>query len=102
MILNAYAVLDGFLGVLRLCLALLTVLLAFAAWRASHRRRGEESPPLGEERGTLLYLTAFVLVALSIVSWPVLYLLLQSYVAEWPGAMCIYGVTQIGAGSVGM
>jgi len=27
--------------------------------------------------------------------------LLQSYVPEWPGVMCIYGVTQIGTGSLG-
>jgi hypothetical protein len=30
-----------------------------------------------------------------------LYLLLQSYVREWPGVMCIYGVTRIGTGSAG-
>jgi hypothetical protein len=36
-----------------------------------------------------------------VVSWPLLYLLLQSYVSEWPGIMCIYGVTRIGAGSIG-
>jgi hypothetical protein len=38
---------------------------------------------------------------LNLASWPLFYLLLQSYVAEWPGVMCIYGVTQIGAGSLG-
>src|SRR5262249_763476 len=27
--------------------------------------------------------------------------LLQSYVPEWPGVMCIYGVTQVGTGSLG-
>src|SRR5205085_9843824 len=27
---------------------------------------------------------------------------LQSYVPEWPGIMCIYGVTQIGSGSTGI
>jgi hypothetical protein len=28
-------------------------------------------------------------------------MLLQSYVNEWPGVMCIYGVTQVGRGSIG-
>src|SRR5262249_49616077 len=38
---------------------------------------------------------------LNLLSWPLFYLLLQSYVPEWEGVMCIYGVTRIGAGSVG-
>jgi hypothetical protein len=42
------------------------------------------------------------LLGLNVVSWPILYLLLQSYVAEWPDVMCIYGVTRIGAGSIGV
>ena len=40
-------------------------------------------------------------VGLGLASWPLLYLLLQSYVPEWPDVMCIYGVTRVGAGSVG-
>ena len=39
---------------------------------------------------------------LEVASWPILYLLLQSYVREWPGVMCIYGVTRIGEGSAGI
>jgi hypothetical protein len=48
-----------------------------------------------------LYLLAVLLAGLNIASWPVVYLLLQSYVPEWPEAMCIYGVTRVGTGSVG-
>src|SRR3954447_3858665 len=44
---------------------------------------------------------AGLLLAVNVLSWPVLYLLLQSYVPEWPGVMCIYGVTRVGAGSLG-
>jgi hypothetical protein len=101
MILNAYAVLDGFLAILRLGLGLLVIFLALATWRARRRRGDEVIASKREERGTLLFLAAFALVGLAIVSWPVFYLLLQSYIPEWPGVMCIYGVTQIGAGSVG-
>ena len=39
--------------------------------------------------------------ALNVLAWPIFYLLLQSYVTEWPGVMCIYGVTRVGAGSLG-
>src|SRR5262245_17434632 len=101
MILNGYAVLDGFLAILRLGLGVLVVLLALAACHVSHRRGDEAIASRQEERGTLLSLAAFALVGLVIVSWPVFYVLLQSYVSEWPGVMCIYGVAQIGTGSVG-
>jgi len=47
-------------------------------------------------------LLAVVLLWLNVLSWPIFYLLLQSYVPEWPGVMCIYGVTRIGTGSVGV
>jgi hypothetical protein len=102
MILNAYAVLDGFLSVLRLGLGLLVVRLAFLAWRMwrqSHRVPTERT--VLEDRCHLLFLLAGVLVTLNVASWPVFYLLLQSYVPEWPGVMCVYGVTRIGAGSLG-
>src|SRR5262249_16054841 len=52
-------------------------------------------------RGALLFLLAFLLLGLNLAAWPLLYLLLQSYVPEWPGVMCIYGVTQVGTGSLG-
>ncbi|HEY7308756.1 MAG TPA: hypothetical protein VH643_05255 [Gemmataceae bacterium] len=54
-----------------------------------------------EDRSHLLLLLAAVLLWLNVVSWPVFYLLLQSYVPQWPGVMCIYGVTRIGTGSLG-
>src|SRR5262249_32174237 len=101
MILNGYAVLDGFLAILRFGLGLLVGFFALAARRTDRRRGDETIASRQEERGTLLSLAAFALVGLVIVSWPVFYLLLQSYVPEWPGVMCIYGVTQIGTGSVG-
>jgi hypothetical protein len=100
MIVNAYAVLDGFLSVLRLAFGLLAFYLVFATWRGS-RHVDETRMRTREERGTLQFLTACLLVGLSIISWPVFYLLLQSYVPAWDGVMCIYGVTQIGTDSVG-
>jgi hypothetical protein len=102
MILNAYAVLDSFLSLLRLGLALLVLGLSFLALSCwlRHTQGGEARKSL-EDRCYLLFLLAGLLLALNVVSWPLYYLLLQSYVPEWPGVMCIYGVTQIGAGSVG-
>jgi hypothetical protein len=101
MILNAYAVLDGFITLLRLVVALAVAGLAISGWRHSGRYDSANARTLLEDRFYLLFLLAFLLLALNLASWPLLYLLLQSYVREWPGAMCIYGVTQVGAGSAG-
>ena len=101
MILNSYAVLIAFVGLLRLLIGLLVVGASTAAWRA----RGRPGPPDGqtavENRGYLLFLLTLLLIGLNLASWPLLYLLLQSYLPEWPGVMCICGVTQVGTGSVG-
>jgi hypothetical protein len=102
MILNAYAVLDALLSAGRLGLGLLILGLGAAAWRAwSRRSSAPEGRKALEDRCYLLFLLAGLMLALNVVSWPVLYLLLQSYVPEWPGVMCVYGVTRIGSGSLG-
>jgi hypothetical protein len=102
MILNAYAVLDVLLSATRLGLGLLVLALGAAAWLAWFRRApSPEGRKALEDRYYLLYLMAGLMLALNVVSWPVLYLLLQSYVPEWPGVMCVYGVTRIGTGSLG-
>ena len=103
MILNAYAVLDAFVSLLRLGLGLTIVGLGWFAWR-TWRRHGLEAEGREtlEDRSHLLLLLAGILLWLNILSWPTFYLLLQSYVPEWPGVMCIYGVTRIGTGSVGV
>ncbi len=103
MILNSYAVLDGFVSLLRLGLGLFVLglgLLAFRAWRKS--AKSAEGRERLEDRGYLLLLLAGLLLILNVAAWPIFYLLLQSYVPEWPGVMCIYGVTRIGTGSIGI
>lgn len=101
MILNSYAVLDGFVSLLRLGLGLFVLWLGLSAWRLWRQRmKTEEGRMLLEDRGYLLVLLAGLLLVLNVVAWPIFYLLLQSYVPEWPGVMCIYGVTRIGTGSL--
>ncbi|MBX9625509.1 MAG: hypothetical protein K2X82_17010 [Gemmataceae bacterium] len=98
MVLNSTAVLDAFLCALRLLAGAGVVGLGVLVLR----RSGRPSPDAGpDDRAYLLYLLAAVLVALDVLSWPFFYLLLQSYVPEWEGVMCVYGVTRIGTGSVG-
>jgi hypothetical protein len=100
-ILNSHAVLLAFVGLLRLLLGLLVVGLAVLAWRGGARTATPEGRDALEDRSYLVFLLALLLVGLNLASWPLLYLLLQSYVPEWPGVMCIYGVTKVGEGSLG-
>jgi hypothetical protein len=101
MILNSYAVLAGCASLLRLALGLVVLGLGVSAWRRNRKALGPASRTALEDRCYLIFLLALLLLGLNLASWPLLYLLLQSYVPEWPGVMCIYGVTQIGAGSMG-
>jgi hypothetical protein len=82
-------------------LGLLVIGMGVAAWLRQRRPTLPEDRKVLEDRNYLLSLLGLLLLGLNLVSWPLLYLLLQSYVPEWPGVMCIYGVTQVGAGSVG-
>ncbi len=89
MILNAYSVLAAFAAILRVVLGLMVLALGL-------RRHGRD-----ESRYYLLFTLSVTLIGVAVVSWPLLYLVLQSYVPEWPRVMCIQGVTRIGAGSLG-
>jgi hypothetical protein len=98
---NSFGPLDAFVGLLRLLCALLTLGFGVAAlwtYRGARRAGGE---PGREGLLHLLLLLAFLLLGLNFASWPLFYLLLQSYVREMPGVMCIYGVTRFGSGSLG-
>lgn len=115
---SGYAALGAGVGVIELLLALWSAVVAVRAIAGSHRRgRGLEFTASGSaESGAnvgavgpsrdehLIYLSAllaYTLLGLSLVSWMLLYLILDSFVPQWPGAMCIYGVTRIGAGAAG-
>jgi len=102
MIWNSYALLDGFTTLLRFALSVLVIALSVIELRRWCRFAPDtEARRLADERSHLLFQLATVLLLLNVLSWPLLYLLLQSYVSQWPGVMCIYGVTRIGVGSLG-
>jgi len=101
MILNSYAVLLTFVALLRFLLGLLVVGVGASVWHARGRQDSGERREALEDLCYLVFVLTLLLVGLNLVSWPMLYLLLQSYVPEWPGVMCIYGVTQVGKGSQG-
>jgi hypothetical protein len=101
-IVNSYAVLDAFACLLRLGLVAPIIWLAVAGlirWRRSAADPAARRAV--EERLHLLFLLASVQLVLNFLAWPLFYLLLQSYIPNWPGVMCIYGVTRVGAGTIG-
>ena len=102
MILNSFAILDVFVTLIRLGLACVILWLAIPTlrqWNLSGKRGDILQKEDLENRSYLVSLLAFLFLFANLVSWPLLYLLLQSYVSQWPGVMCIYGVTRIGTGS---
>jgi hypothetical protein len=105
--LNAYAVFALWSCAVRAALGALVAIWAFAgarAWRRQRRGLGtvdEAARAAVEDRYSLLFLAAVVLLGLVWLGWPLYYVVLSSYVPSWPGAMCVYGITQIGRGSLG-
>ena len=99
MILNAYSVLAAFVAVAELVLGLVAVVLGLRAARGSAANGATQGD---DARTPLLHLTASRLVLLGAASLPLVYLMLRSYVAEWPGIMCVQGVTRVGSVSIGI
>src|SRR4051812_38551736 len=95
MIVNSYFVFLAFVGALRLVLAILVVVFGFRAWLVARAADDPAERDRATGRDYLLFLLVLVLLGLSLASWPLLYLMLQSYVPEFQGVMCIYGVTRI-------
>lgn len=100
MILNAFAVLDAFVALLRLVLSLgILVLLASGRLRIGFSSAAE--PDRTENRNYLVFVLSLLLLSFHFIAWPLQYAVLQSYVPQWPGVMCIYGVLRVGTGSEG-
>lgn len=96
MVLNAYTFLTLAAAALEAGLAVAVLVVAA---RVARRRRAD---PLGADAAMpLAGHVATTLLVVAVGSWPLLYLLLDSYVPLWRGVVCIQGVTQVGEGSVG-
>lgn len=104
MIVNSFSALDAFFCLLRMALAVGAVGMAAGALAATGGKGtslAADHAARVENRGYLLFQTSIVLLVLCVASWPLLYAVLQSYVSQWPGVMCIYGVMRVGAHSQG-
>jgi hypothetical protein len=98
MIANGFAVIGVFLDLLRFGAAALAVALGVKTLCSASRGARSRS----ENHAYFCALLAYLLLGLALAAWISLYLLLDSFVAESPGAMCIYGVTRVGEGSPGV
>ncbi|HWB09543.1 MAG TPA: hypothetical protein VG826_09975 [Pirellulales bacterium] len=99
---SGYVAVAAFLGALELAAAAWAIVVGL---RSVFARRG--APPdvaqdRFEEQTYLAALLGYLVLGVSLISWLVFYLMLDSFLPQWPGAMCIYGVTQIGLGSNGI
>ena len=94
MIVNVLSVLMLFLAAISIVLSLL--LGSGSLWLLMPRgQAGRTVQGRLERRVPLLLLLAVVLLIVRLLSWPLFYGTLQSFVRYVPGAMCIYGVTQL-------
>jgi hypothetical protein len=91
---DAFSVVIGFLAAVEAVLGAVALALGI---RQARSAAGEASA----DRRPLLVLVAGALLGVSLVSWPLLYLLLAGWVPRWPGIMCVEGVRRIGTGSLG-
>ncbi len=99
--LNGYVILDAFFSLLALGAAVIAV--ALAASTLFHLRLDPASNATWmEDRVYLAIQLTYAVLGLTLASWATLYLVLDDFVPLWPGAMCIYGVTQIGEGNPGV
>lgn len=95
MIVNHYSVLMLFMSGLGLAMAgVLEGTALWAAWRI-HGSQDQQQSSAAERSIHLATLVAVVCLAISMLGWPLLYAMLDSFVPEIPGAMCIYGVTKV-------
>lgn len=98
MIINVFTIISLFIVAVSLVLGLFQAgvsLFLYKNWKKV--RTGEEKTRL-EDFAYLVLLIASVVLMVRLLSWPLFYATLNSYVPEIQGAMCVAGVTQIQAG----
>ena len=95
MIANPYSVLAAFVCAVEVVLGAAAAGLGIAAYVRA--RRGADT----ETGSHLLFLVALTVAAVGAAGLPLLVLTLGSYVPQWPGVMCIQGVTRVGEASPG-
>lgn len=95
MIINIYTLIMLFIAFVSLFLG---GFLMYATGRNLLSFKGitpQETKSRFEQKGYLIFLIACVALSIRMLAWPWFYFMLKSFVSEVPGAMCMFGVTQI-------
>lgn len=98
MIINIFTIISLFIAAVSLILAIFQAgvsIFLYKNW--GYSGTGEERTRL-EDFAYLVLLIASVILMVRLLSWPLFYATLNSYVPEVQGAMCVAWVTQIKAG----
>jgi hypothetical protein len=95
MILNAFTIIMLFIAVLTGVLAIPLGILSFKVYQRWGNTLYDEEKTAIINRSYLLGLMATVILFVRLLSWPLFYVALQSYVPDVHGAMCIFGVTRL-------
>lgn len=98
MIINVFTIISLFIAAVSLVLGLFQAgvsLFLYKNWKTV--KTGEQKTRL-EDFAYLVLLIASVVLMVRLLSWPLFYATLNSYVPEIQGAMCVAGVTQIQSG----
>lgn len=95
MIVNIYTLIMLFVVIFSLSLGGLLFLLTIKTLISFKTTIPLEDKSKFEQKGYLVFLLACVTLSIRMIVWPWFYFMLQSFVSEIPGAMCMFGVTQI-------
>lgn len=95
MIINVYTFIMLFAAIVSLVIGAIILPLSYKLATNWGKCKNSETKDKLERTGYLVLLIACVIFAVRMASWPFFYLTLGSYVPEVPGAMCMFGVTQI-------
>ena len=95
MIVNIYTIIMLFVAILSLSMGGFLFLLTIRTLISFETTIPLEDKSKFEQKGYLVFLLACVTLSIRMIVWPWFYFMLQSFVSEVPGAMCMFGVTQI-------
>jgi hypothetical protein len=101
MIINVYTFIMVFVAIVSLVIGAIMLPLSCNLAIKWGKEKNAEAKGRLERTGYLVLLMACVILAVRMASWPFFYFTLKSYTSEIPGAMCMFGVTQILPHSVG-
>jgi hypothetical protein len=98
MILNALSITLIFISFLSVLLAIWGGISSFILYRKWGRSFTTEEKTFLEDRSYLVLLMMVIVLMVRLISWPLFYVTLQSFISDIEGAMCIFGVTQVKVG----